>query len=137
MDPSAGGLYPREGTNREHGNSYLALVEYVGLLGIIPFLILFYLMGKMIVQVLIWMWRTRNPYHVAIPLAMMLLAGMVHAFFEDWMTAVGYYLTVFFWISAFWLHDLMPQSVPAAVRSISAAHPRIAKAPQGILAPGR
>jgi O-antigen ligase len=137
MDPSAGGLYTREGTNREHGNSYLALVEYVGLLGIIPFLILFYLMGKMIVQVLIWMWRTRNPYHVAIPLAMMLLAGMVHAFFEDWMTAVGYYLTVFFWISAFWLHDLMPQSVPAAVRSISAAHPRIAKAPQGILAPGR
>lgn len=37
------------------------------------------------------------------------------------MTAVGYYLTVFFWISAFWLHDLMPQSVPAALESISAA----------------
>src|ERR1022692_5329355 len=32
-------IYTVEGTNREHGSSYLALVEYMGLLGILPFLL--------------------------------------------------------------------------------------------------
>ena len=137
MAPSAGGLYTREGTNREHGNSYLALAEYLGLFGIIPFLVLLYLLLRMIVQVVIWMPRTSNPYHCAIPLGMMLLSGIAHAFFEDWLTAVGYYLTVFFWLGAFWLRDLLPESVPVAVRSISAAHPQRAKNPQGMFAHGR
>jgi len=126
MAPSTGGLYTHEGTNREHGNSYLALAEYLGLLGVLPFLALLFLLVKMIARVIIYMRRTGNPYHCAIPLAMMLLAGMVHAFFEDWMTAVGYYLTVFFWISAFWLHDFLPVSVPVAISGISPAHPRVA-----------
>jgi O-antigen ligase len=137
MAPSTGGSYTRERTNREHGNSYLALAEYLGLLGIIPFLVLLYLLLKMIVRVVIWMRRTSNPYHCAIPLAMMLLSGIVHAFFEDWLTAVGYYLTVFFWLAAFWLRDLLPESVPVAVRSISGAHPQLAKTPQGMFAHGR
>jgi O-antigen ligase len=137
MDPTSGGLYTREGTNREHGNSYLALVEYVGLLGIIPFLVLLYLLARMIVQVIVWMRRTSSPYHCAIPLAMMLLSGMVHAFFEDWLTAVGYYLTVFFWLGAFWLRDLLPVSDSVAVPAPSTAHPRFAPSPQGVLVPGR
>lgn len=132
MAPSTGGLYTRERTNREHGNSYLALAEYLGLLGIIPFLVLLYLLLKMIVRVVIWMRRTSNPYHCAIPLAMMLLSGIVHAFFEDRLTVLGYYLTV-----AFWLRDLLPESVPVAVRSISGAHPQLAKTPQGMFAHGR
>lgn len=135
--PSTGGLYTREGTNREHGNSYLALVEYMGLLGIIPFVILLFLVAKMIALVCVWMRRTANPYHCAIPLAMMLLAGMVHAFFEDWLIAVGYYLCVFFWTGGFWLRDVMPTSLPAVVRAPSAAHPRIVAPPSGILVPHR
>jgi hypothetical protein len=63
----------------------------------------------------------------------MLFAGLVHAFFEDWLIAVGYYLTVFFWVSAFWLVDLMPARVAVAVRGASSAHPRSAAAHPGIL----
>ncbi len=137
MAPSMGGLYTREGGNREHGNSYLALTEYVGLLGLLPFSALFFLLGRMIVQVVLWMRRTSNPYHCAIPLAMILFAGMVHAFFEDWMVAVGYYLCVLFWISAFWLVDVMPTPVAVPVRGVSPAHPRAPSSSPGILAPTR
>jgi O-antigen ligase len=137
LAPSKGGLYTSEGGNREHGNSYLALAEYVGLLGLLPFSVLLFLLVRMIVQVVLWMRRTSNPYHPAIPLAMMLLAGMVHAFFEDWMMAVGYYLCVFFWIGAFWLVDLMPAPLPVPVRAVSSAHPRSAVSHPGTLAPTR
>jgi O-antigen ligase len=137
LAPSAGGLYTREGGNREHGSSYLALAEYLGLLGILPFTALLFLVVRMIVQVFLWMRRTSNPYHCAIPLAMMLLSGVVHAFFEDWLLAVGYYLCVFFWIGAFWLVDLMPAPVPVPVRGASTAHPRSAPSHSGILAPTR
>jgi len=133
MSPSTGGLYTRGGTNREHGNSYLALAEYLGLLGVIPFVVLLFLLARMIARVIIYMRRTKNPYHCAIPIAMMLLAGMVHAFFEDWMTAVGYYLTVFFWISAFWLYDFLPVNVPPKLSVVSPAHPRIATSRGGLI----
>jgi O-antigen ligase len=124
MSASEGGLYTREGGNREHGNSYLALAEYVGLLGLLPFVALLFLLLRMISRVLRWMRRTANPYHCAIPFAMVLLSGMVHAFFEDWMFAVGYYLCVFFWISAFWLVDFLPAQAAPSVRTISSAHPQ-------------
>ena len=122
--PSEGGLYTKEGGNREHGNSYLALVEYVGLMGVLPFAVLLFLLARMIARVVVWMRATSNSYHPAIPVAMVLLAGMVHALFEDWMVAVGYYLCVFFWICAFWLVDLLPVPLPSPVRSISSAHPQ-------------
>jgi hypothetical protein len=115
LAPSKGGLYTKEGTNREHGNSYLALVEYVGLLGILPFALLVFLVMRMIFQVCAWMRETSNPYHCAIPLAMVLLSGLVHAFFEDWLTAVGYYLCLFFWTLAFLLRDMMPAASPLRI----------------------
>ena len=67
--------------------------------------------------------RTSNPYHCAVPLATMLLAGMVHAFFEDWLLAVGYYLCVFFWVMAFLMVDVMPDPVSVPVRGATSAHP--------------
>jgi len=137
LTPSTGGLYTREGANREHGNSYLAVAEYVGLVGILPFAALLLLVARMIGHVCLWMRRTANPYHCAIPLAMVLLAGMVHAFFDDWLTAAGYYLCVFFWIAAFWLVDLMPRSIPTAVRATSAAPPRSLQPIPGPLATNR
>jgi O-antigen ligase len=137
MAPSTGGLYTREGSNREHGNSYLALAEYLGFLGILPFAVLLFLVGRMVVQVYLWMRRTSNPYHCAIPLAMTLLAGMVHAFFEDWLVAVGYYLCVLFWVAAFLLVDLMPAPVSVPVRGATSAHPRSASSHAGVLFPAR
>jgi len=137
LAPSTGGLYTREGANREHGNSYLALAEYVGLLGLIPFSVLLFLLGRMVANMILWMRSTSNPRHCAVPLAVMLLAGMVHAFFEDWLMAVGYYLCIFFWVSTFWLADLMPEVVPILVRGASPAHPRAQFPPPDGLVPIR
>ncbi len=97
------------GTAREHGNSYLALLQYVGLLGVVPFAVLIILVLHMIYKVSSWLRKTGNPNHFAVPLAFICLSGLIHAFFEDWLFAVGYYLNVFFWTSAFLLWDLRPK----------------------------
>ena len=114
---NASNLKTQAGSNREHGNSYLALAEYMGMIGLIPFGILLFLIGRMIVQVVLYLARTGNPYHCAVPLAAVLLAGLVHVFFEDWLLAVGYYLSVFFWLAAFWLVDLRPAPALAPGRT--------------------
>lgn len=95
-------------TTREHGNSYLALVEGVGLVGAIPFfsLVIFTLVN--IARVLRYLWQTRDPFSPAIPLALVLIAGFVHATFEDWLFAVGYYTCVLFWAFGFMLVGLVP-----------------------------
>lgn len=95
---------------REHGNSYLALLEYVGLLGIVPFAALVLLVLRIIFRVCLWTWKTADPRHYAVPLAFVCLAGLIHAFFEDWLFAVGYYLSIFFWVSVFILSDLQPSA---------------------------
>jgi hypothetical protein len=95
-----------EGSNREHGSSYLALVEYMGALGIMPFLFLLVLLVRAVARVFAWMHRTASPYHFAVPFALITLAGLIHAAFEDWLFAAGSYLCVFFWVSAFLLVDL-------------------------------
>ncbi len=97
-------------SNREHGSSYLALLDYVGLLGIVPFAILLTFVLRLIYGVCSWTRRTGTPHHYAFPLALICLAGLVHAFFEDWLFAVGYYLSVFFWTSVFLLSDIQPTS---------------------------
>ena len=112
--------------NREHGSSYLAIAEYVGFIGIVPFAFLFFLVLRMIFQICLWMRRTSNPHHPGIPLAMMLCAGLVHAFFEDWMAAPGSYLCVFFWAGVFLLNDLMPENQSLRLKAPSPAHPRAA-----------
>ena len=62
--------------------------------------------------------RTADPRHYSIPLAMVVLAGLVHAGFEDWLFAVGYYLCVYFWFFAFVLADLVPAAVVAPVAGV-------------------
>jgi O-antigen ligase len=98
-------------TVREHGSSYMTITEWVGLLGVLPFLALLILVVANIWRVCAWMRRTRNPRHYSIPLAMVLLAGLVHAGFEDWLFAVGAYPCVYFWFFAFVLADLLPVAV--------------------------
>jgi O-antigen ligase len=125
------GIYTGADALREHGNSYLAITEYMGLLGLVPFVFLLFLVVRMILQMCLWMRRTGNVYHPGIPMAMVLLAGLVHAFFEDWLFAVGYHLCVFFWIMAFLLRDLLPS--PAEV---NVSYPSPAYAPMLRPAPG-
>ena len=98
---------------REHGNSYLAILEWVGLLGVIPFFALVLLIVVKIIHVLAWMRRTGDVRHAAVPIAMVLTAGLVHAVFEDWLFAAGYYLCFFFWSYAFMLFDVAPATVLA------------------------
>ncbi len=107
-------------TVREHGSSYMTIAEWVGLLGVVPFLGLLVLTASNVWRVCVWMKRTANPCHYSIPLAMVLLAGFVHASFEDWLFAVGAYPSVFFWTFAFLLADLMPATVTAPVSAVFA-----------------
>jgi O-antigen ligase len=93
---------------REHGNSYLAIVEGVGLCGVLPFLALVLMTAINAAKVLVWTRNTRDPCTLALPIAAVIVAGLVHAGFEDWLFAVGNYLCVFFWSLAFILVDLLP-----------------------------
>jgi O-antigen ligase len=104
-----------EGNNREHGSSYLTLLQYMGLFGVIPFVILLVMVSAQMFRAFRWMWRTGTPRHYAVPLAMICLAGLTHAVFEDWLFAVGYYLSVFFWTCVFILHDAQPRAAREAV----------------------
>ncbi len=123
-------------TTREHGNSYLEIVEWVGLLGVAPFYILLLMVLLNVRRVFVWMNRTGNPYSPAVPLAAIILAGFVHAGFEDWLFAVGYYLTVVFWGLAFVLVDLLPTPVEPAAPSTSFRAKRRFD-PFGVVLPGR
>jgi O-antigen ligase len=105
-------FYTREETGREHGSSYLAMLEWLGLLGVVPFIGLLFFLLVNILRVYKWMARTGSAFHYSIPLAMIMTAGLVHALFEDWLLAVGFYLTVFFWALAFILNDLVPVNAP-------------------------
>lgn len=99
-------IYSVEGSNREHGSSYLAMAEYMGILGAAPFLLLLLFLIRAATRVYRWMRTTGDVHHYAVPFAMVVVAGLIHACFEDWLFAVGSYLCVFFWVSAFLLIDL-------------------------------
>ena len=107
---SESAVYTKEGTNREHGNSYLALAEYMGLFGCVPFVILVLMIVRVVVRTFDWMRRTGNALQPGIPFALVAIAGLVHACFEDWLFAVGSYLCIFFWVSIFVLMDVRPDS---------------------------
>jgi hypothetical protein len=100
---------------REHGNSYLAIAEWVGLLGVVPFYFLVGLMASNVRRVFSVIRRSGDAFSPAIPAAAIVAAGLIDAAFEDWMFAVGYYLCVFFWAMAFILVDVLPE--PAVVGS--------------------
>jgi O-antigen ligase len=95
------------GTSREHGNSYLAIAEWVGLLGVVPFMVLLVLVCRNVLLGFARMRRMNNVSELFVPICAVVLAGLVGAFFEDWMFAVGSYLCIFFWSFAFSLPDLL------------------------------
>jgi len=102
----------------EHGSSYMTIAQWVGLLGLLPFIALLAVTVSNVLKVCGWMNRTADPSHYSIPLAMVLLSGLVHAGFEDWLFAVGSYLCVYFWVFAFLLADLVPSAVVVPVAGV-------------------
>lgn len=124
-------------TAREHGSSYMTIAEWVGLLGVLPFLALIWLTVSNVWRVCVWMRQTGNPYHYSIPLAMVLLAGLVHANFEDWLFAVGSYPCVYFWTSAFLLADLVPATVTVTAPAVFVRRPAPLPANLGVATPSR
>jgi O-antigen ligase len=119
--PHSGNFESLREATREHGNSYLAISEWVGFVGGIPFFTLVVLIAVNIGRALAQMRRTGNVFSPAIPLAGILVAGLVHAAFEDWLFAVGYYLCVFFWSLAFVMVDVLPATTLSATSAVPSA----------------
>lgn len=96
----------------ENGSSYLSVLAGVGACGAVPFSLLLILLLGRIWRTSVWMLRTGRANHPAVPLAAVMIAGMIHAGFEDWLFAPGYYLCVMFWSLAFIFVDVAPSSLP-------------------------
>jgi O-antigen ligase len=124
-------------TSREHGSSYMTIAEWVGLLGVLPFVMLMGLTALNVGRVCVWMRKTANPYHYSVPLAMVLLAGFVHAGFEDWLFAVGSYPCVYFWVFAFMLADFVPAGHQALASRVLPGVSRPAATGWGAIVPSR
>jgi O-antigen ligase len=122
-------------TAREHGSSYMTIIEWVGLLGVLPFIMLIGVTLSNLWKTCAWMRRTADARSYSVPLAMMVLAGMVHAGFEDWLFAVGYYLCVYFWFFAFILADLVPEPVESPVAQFVTRVPHPLSANLGAVVP--
>jgi O-antigen ligase len=105
---------------REHGNSYLAIVEWSGLLGVLPFYLLVGTIALQARAALTRLRRSGNIFAPAVPAAAIIIAGLIDAGFEDWLFAVGYYLSVFLWVMAFILADLLrlPGAEPSGINVV-------------------
>jgi O-antigen ligase len=123
--------------SREHGNSYLAIAEWVGLLGVVPFFTLVFLIALNVVRVTKWVRRTADPFSAAVPIATVLAAGLVHAGFEDWLFAVGYHLCVFFWALAFVLVDVLPAPLSEVAHSSTVLRSHSWAGGLGVVTPSR
>jgi O-antigen ligase len=124
-------------TAREHGSSYMTIAEWLGLLGVLPFVAILAVTASNVWKVCAWMHRTADARHYSIPLAMVVLSGLVHANFEDWLFAVGSYLSVYFWVFAFLLADFVPAAVVAPVAGVVSRTPRPLPASFGAVVPNR
>lgn len=120
----------------ENGSSYLALLSGVGVVGALPIVFMLLIIGSRVVRTIHWMKITRDPVHPAIPLAMVMVAGIIHATFEDWMFAPGNYMCVFFWSVAFIFADVSP-SLPLLGRFNFRSHARTDQRSLGHVAPVR
>jgi len=124
-------------TAREHGSSYISIAEWVGLLGALPFVALIAVTVANVWKVCAWMNRTADPSNYSIPLAMVVVAGLCHASFEDWLFAAGSYLCVYFWFFAFLLADLVPGSVAVPVADAVSGASRPSPSGFGAVVPNR
>ena len=110
---------------REHGNSYLAIVEWTGLLGVLPFFALVTLVIINAGKTFLLVRRNCDLSSPALPAAAIVMSGLIHATFEDWLFAVGYYVCVLFWCTAFIHADVMPTTVARYCASRAAPDPTL------------
>ena len=108
---------------REHGNSYLEILDWVGVLGAIPFFVLLIFVVITVGHVFLWLRSFGSPYSPSVPLAMFAVGALVHAGFEDWLFAVGYHTCVLFWTFVFLLNDFAPHRIGMRVRQPEHNHP--------------
>jgi O-antigen ligase len=127
----------RYGSIREHGNSYFAILEWVGLLGIVPFLMLLVIIAVNVGRATAQMFRSANPMSPLVPITGVLIAGIFHAAFEDWMFAPGYYMCVFFWSLVFIQADLVSATEPVVAEAANRYPAAHLHPGYGILSPGR
>jgi hypothetical protein len=92
---------------RERGSSYLTVLETTGVIGALPLTLLLLALIREIWRVFAWLRRSGRVNQPAVVAAAILLGGLVNAFFEDWLLAVGYYMSVVFWVLALSLRDWM------------------------------
>jgi O-antigen ligase len=113
---------------REHGNSYLAIAEWSGLIGVLPFYLLILTTASQAKTALMRLRRSGDIFSPAIPAAAILVAGLIDAGFEDWLFAVGYYISVFLWAMVFILADLLesPAGADRGERAILISEPQFA-----------
>jgi O-antigen ligase len=124
-------------TEREHGSGYITIVEWVGLLGVLPFIALLAVTVWNVWKACVWMNRTADPRHYSVPLAMVVFSGLIHANFEDWLFAVGAYPCVFFWVCSFLLADIVPDTATAPVAGVVSRNIRPLPAVLGTAMPNR
>jgi O-antigen ligase len=124
-------------SEREHGSSYMTIAEWVGLLGVFPFAAIIVLTLSNVWKVCAWMKQTADPRPYAIPLALVVLSGLVHANFEDWIFAAGSYLSLFFWVCAFVLADMVADAVAVPAPSAASRVSRPLPASFGPAVPNR
>ena len=116
---------------REHGNSYLAIAEWSGLLGVFPFYFLIGMTAAQARAALMRLRRSGNIFAPAVPAAAILVAGLIDAGFEDWLFAVGYYLSVFLWVMAFILVDLLRSPESTHANLVLMPEPEFARSTMG------
>jgi len=92
---------------RERGSSYLTMLETTGAVGTLFFALLILALVREIWRVFSWLRRTGKVNQPSVIAAAIILGGLVNAVFEDWMLAVGYYMSVIFWVLALSLRDWM------------------------------
>jgi O-antigen ligase len=124
-------------TEREHGSSYMTIAEWVGLLGVLPFVALLAVTLANVWKVCAWMNRTADPSNYSIPVAMVVLSGLCHAGLEDWLFAAGSYLCVYFWFFAFLLADLVPGAVVVPIAGVVSGASRPSPSGFGAVVPNR
>jgi O-antigen ligase len=104
------GDYLANSSTREHGSSYLKMLEGTGIAGSVPMILLFLGLLYCSGQVLFRLYLTRDLGQLGIPVACIVVGSLTHAAFEDWLVAVGYHMTVLFWLLALCLPDLVLRS---------------------------
>jgi O-antigen ligase len=103
---------------RERGSSYLTMLETTGVVGTSFFVLLLLALLQQVWRIFSWLRRTGKVNQPSVVAAAIILAGLMNAAFEDWLLAVGYYMSVIFWVLALSLRDWMacpvwPDAEPA------------------------